>query len=74
MNECQKDILITTLIWYFIKGVILFILYLLLIEPNLSYENPAVSNLIKIAYGFLSIFVIFAMKGLNVSGLFSYKK
>jgi hypothetical protein len=74
MNRLQEDMLEATLIWWGIKAFILLVLYFIFIYPNLPSENLAIKNFVNIAYGFLSVFVIFAMKGMKVKGLFSFKK
>ena len=70
----QNPILTNALIFWGIKFVIMVVIYFWLIAPNLKSTDPAVSNIVNIAYAFLTIFVVFALKDLNVSGLFRFRR
>ena len=59
--------------WWTAKGIIMLVIYFWLIYPNLSTDT-AFKNLINIAYGIITIFVIFGMNKLDITGLISLGK
>lgn len=70
----QFQIFGNAVMFWGVKTLIMLVIYFWLIAPNLQGLDTAVSNFINVAYGFLAIFVIFAMKGMSVGGLFSFRK
>ena len=68
-----NPILQNALIFWAVKLIIMAFLYVIFIAPNLSGLDQAVANMINIAYGFLTIFIVFAMKGLQIPGI-KYRK
>lgn len=69
-----NPILKNALIFWAIKAIIMIGIYFWLIAPNLGGLENAIANFINIAYAFLTIFVVFALKDLNVGNLFRFKK
>ena len=69
----QNPIFMNALLFWIVKIIIILVIYFWLIAPNLKDMDPATANFINIAYAFLAIFVIFAMRGMDL-GLFSYRK
>ena len=48
--------------------------YFALIAPNITNSDPAVKSFINIAYGFLTIFVVFALNKLELPGFLNFGK
>jgi len=69
-----SPILQNALIFWAIKAIIMIGIYFWLIAPNLGGLDTAMANFINIAYAFLTIFVVFALKDLSISGLLRFKK
>jgi len=66
--------LANALVFWLIKIVIVAAIYFWLIAPYVKALDPAVANLVNIAYAFLAIFIIFGMRVLGVKGLFHFAK
>ena len=69
-----NPILENALVFWGIKFSLMVFIYFWLIAPNLQNTDPALATFINIAYAFLTIFVIFSMDVLNVTGLFNFGK
>ncbi len=70
----QNPIFVNAVMFWAVKFVIMVIVYFWLIAPYLKGSDPALVNFVNIAYAFLTIFVVFALKSLDLSGLLSFRK
>ena len=73
-KRAQNPILVNALIFWIIKGAVMAGVYFELIAPNITNSDPAVKSFINIAYGFLTIFVVFALNKLELPGFLNFGK
>lgn len=57
-----------------VKLIIMMVIYFWLVAPYLTDSDPVVINFINIAYAFLTVFVVFALRSLNIPGFISIRK
>lgn len=74
MKKGITPIFTNAVMFWAVKFVIMVVIYFWLIAPFLQNSDPAVVNLVNIAYGFLTVFVVFALRTLDISGLMSFRK